>query len=86
MTPGGRQEREQQRCFLIELEEKIAAAVCRYFQKRAVIKGSYGRKNPGDAYNKTPYTGDTKRQHKGYLLEGKKGEKDQNTRGEQVEG
>lgn len=31
--------------FLIEKAEKIAAVVCRPFQKRAVITGSYGRKN-----------------------------------------
>lgn len=60
---------------MIEWGEKIAAVVCRHFQKRAVIKGSYGRKNSGDTNNKTTYTKETERQHKGYQLKGKKKKK-----------
>lgn len=49
---GGRKENNGA-AFLIEWGGKIAAVMCWPFQKRVVITGSYGRKTPGDTYNKS---------------------------------
>lgn len=65
--------------FMIEQGEKIAAVACWPFQKRAVIMGSYGRRNPGDTCNKTNTRGE---QHKGYLVEEKGRKRTNPTEGE----